>query len=279
MSTPALVDVSVLMPVHAAVQAAHFAAALDSVASQSATPREVVVVVDGPVPASLAEVLAARDPWVTRVDLHTQGGAGLALAVGLGRCSSTWVARADADDLNMPERLQVQLEQLRRDGADVCSAAMTEFVGSPENRVGVRRAHVDHADFARLMRFRNPVNHPTVVFRREVALRAGGYQALPYLEDYDLWARMLAAGARFTGVDRPLVAYRADGMLERRTNAAAIRAERELQRRLRLYGLVGPVRSRLNWAVRVTYLRLPMWALRRAYRRVFRLPPGSADAA
>lgn len=275
MTAPAegALDVTVLMPVHAAVDAGHFAAALDSVATQTARPREVVVVVDGPVPPSHDAVLDARGSWVTRVDLPSNQGAGRALAAGLAQCSSTWVARADADDLNLPDRLRTQLDRLADTGADVCSASMREFVGTPEQPVGTRSTPVRHDEFARAMRLRNPVNHPTVVFRRAAALDAGGYQDLPYLEDYDLWARMLAGGARFTGVSRPLVAFRADRMLERRTAAAAVGSERELQARLRAYGLVGPLRARVNRLVRVTYLRLPTWALRRVYRRIFSSAP------
>ena len=133
----------------------------------------------------------------------------------------------------------------------------------------VRTSPTVHAEFARIMRGRNPVNHPTVVFRRELASRAGGYHSLPFLEDYDLWARMMAAGAVFVGTREPLVRYRADGMMTRRRQPEAVRAERELQKRLQDYGLVGPVRARVNRLVRVAYLRMPLWASRRAYRHLF----------
>ena len=147
---------------------------------------------------------------------------------------------------------------------------MAEFAGSTDHVLGLRPCPDTHDAFARRMRTRNPVNHPTAVFRRDVALRAGGYQPLPHLEDYDLWARMLRDGARFVGTDQPTVLFRTDGLLARRTSRAALDAERELQRRLRSYGVVGPVRARVNLLVRGTYLRLPRPVLERAYRLVFR---------
>jgi hypothetical protein len=178
------------------------------------------------------------------------------------------VARADADDLNEPDRLERQLAALAASGADVCSAAMAEFTGSPDHVLGVRRSPADHDTFARRMRTRNPVNQPAVVFRRELAVSAGGYPDLRCLEDYDLWARMLRDGARFVGVDAPLVRYRMDGMMQRRVGKD-LHAERDFQQRMRGYGLVGPVRARVNLVVRGLYLRLPAPLLALAYRLVF----------
>jgi hypothetical protein len=180
------------------------------------------------------------------------------------------VARADADDLNEPHRIGRQLSALRSSGADVCSTAMAEFIESPANVIGIRRSVTAHQRFARRMPTRNPVHHPTVVFRRAAAVRAGGYQHLPHLEDYDLWARMLQQGATFVGVDEPLVRFRTDGMHGRRTSRAALGSERELQRRLRDYGLLRPWRARLNLVIRGAYLRLPRPLLERAYRVMFR---------
>jgi glycosyltransferase involved in cell wall biosynthesis len=261
-------SVSVLMSIYAGVAPAHVEEALDSVSAQTSGYRELVVVVDGPVTAAHEEVLARRSD-VKLVRLPENLGTGLALAAGMRHCSSEWVACADADDICDPRRLETQLQRRSVADADVCSAAMSEFVGSPDNVVGVRSTPEDHSTYARLMATRNPVNQPAVVFRRSLAEVAGGYQHLPYHEDYDLWARMLRAGAVFTGCREPLVLFRADGFSERRTRPEAIAAEREQQRRLRVYGIIGPVRARLNLAMRTTYLRLPPRLMDVAYRRIF----------
>ena len=52
------------------------------------------------------------------------------------------------------------------------------------------------------MRLNNPINNPTVVFRRQLALDVGGYADLRYMQDYDLFARMLAGGARAENLHR-----------------------------------------------------------------------------
>lgn len=265
--------VSVLMPVHAAVSPSHLKAALTSILAQTRPADQIVVVADGPLGAELDAVLAAL-PALERINLPSSRGAGPALQAGLMACRQTWVARADADDINAPERLERQIQRLSDQDADVCSAAMLEFLtghgDEPSRILGVRGCPEDHAGFARRMRLLNPVNHPTAVFRRELAVQAGGYQQLPLLEDYDLWARMLAGGARFTGVEQPLVRFRADGMLARRTSRDAAAYERELQQRLVAYGLISTPRAFLNILIRGLFRRLPGSALRVVYHLAFR---------
>ncbi|WP_148614620.1 glycosyltransferase [Nocardioides rubriscoriae] len=257
------------MPVHAGVRPEHLAEALTSLAGQTRRADETVVVVDGPVPDEHEAVLGRFADLVV-VRSTTQQGAGPALSRGLSACRGTYVARADSDDVNEPDRLARQLALLTATGADLCSTAMVEFESDPYRVRGVRRTAVEHAEFARLMPGRNPVNHPTVVFRRATAQAVGGYGDLPLLEDYDLWARMLVGGARFVGLDAALVRYRVDGMHERRTGSTARTSEVELQRRLVSYGLVSPARGRLNLVVRGTYHRLPRPVLERVYALLFR---------
>lgn len=262
--------VSVLMSVYAGTAAPHLDAALGSVAGQTRPADEVVVVVDGPVSGEHEAVLHAHASRITRVDLPHNAGLGRALQAGLASCSGEWIARADADDINRPDRLERQLVVLERTGADVCSASMEEVDGPGLRAVGVRRSPRTHGEFARRMRMTNPVNHPTVMFRRRAALEAGGYRHLPLLEDYDLWARMLRDGARFVGIDEPLVAYRIDGMLDRRADRTLAVSERRLQQNLRDYGLIGWPRTVRNSLVRGAYRRVPSGLRGRAYTLVFR---------
>ena len=240
--------VSVLLPVHVGVAAGDLRAALDSLDRQTRPADEVVIVQDGPLtPAhdGLLDRYVASRPGVVRLALPTNQGAGIANQTGLEAATGTWIAKMDADDLLLPHRFETQLEALHRTGADLCGAAMWEFDNDPSQPTRLRANPADHDAIARRMRFNNPVNHPTAVYRRSLALEVGGYPSMRFMQDYDLFARMLRR--RRTDDEPP----RAAGALPRRRRDAA-RAARPAatspssassSATCRSYGLVGRGRA------------------------------------
>ena len=100
-------------------------------------------------------------------------------------------------------------------------------------------------------------------------LRAGGYQALPLMEDYLLFARMLATGAEPANVAEPLVYYRVGaGAYARRGGFALLRSEVALQRAFRAQGLTTRREYVRNLVVRGGYRLVPTRLRRLAYRRL-----------
>ena len=270
------VTVSALMPVHAAVPVAHVRATLDSLDGQTRAADEVVIVLDGPLTLSttcFSSGTPHHGPGVVLVRIASNQGAGVANEAGLRAATGTWIAKVDADDLLLPHRFEAQLAALEETGADLCGAAMWEFDNDPERPTRLRTNPATHEAIARRMRFNNPINHPTAMYRRELALRAGGYPAMRFMQDYDLMARMLVGGARMTNLPEPLVLFRAgDGMLRRRSARGYLALERELQRNLRSYGLVGRGRAVVNLTIRGAFRVLPRWGLSRAYARFLSTP-------
>lgn len=98
-------------------------------------------------------------------------------------------------------------------------------------------------------------------------LAAGGYPALASMEDYALWATLIARGAATANVPEPLVLYRVDaGAYARRGGWGLLRAELRMQRRLRRTGLTSPVQCARNVVVRGAYRLVPETARRSLYR-------------
>lgn len=270
------VTISVLLPVHAGVDPDHLRAAIDSVVGQTRPPDEVIVVEDGPLPRASISLLVDLESslsHVVRVRLGANQGAGVANEAGLRVATGTWIAKVDADDINLPHRFAVQLALVRDRGLDVCGAAMLEFDEDPAAPLGVRANPVSHADIARRMRINNPINHPTAFFRRELALAVGGYPTMRFMQDYDLFARMLVAGAVMGNTDEVLVCFRSDGSMFRRRRGSQFRElEWELQRNLVQYGLIGPVARARNLVMRNTFRALPLPMMSRLYAALFRGP-------
>lgn len=185
---------------------------LDSIFAQTYVPSEVVIVKDGPLNAELDSVLDeyedAYKEKIKIVALPENGGLGKALAAGLKVCTNEYIVRADTDDYSKPDRVEKQLKAMEAHSADVISCYVSEFDRDMEHPDKIKAVPVTHEEIMKYGRRRNPFNHPAVVFRKSRALHAGGYRHAPWIEDYDLWIRMLMDGSRGYNLEEPLVCMR-----------------------------------------------------------------------
>ena len=252
---------TVLMTIYHDTTVEELERSIASITGQTRPPEEFLVVVDGPVsePLDAALARAASTCPTMRVErLPRNVGSGLASARGLELATGDFLARHDSDDVSLPHRLEREMAAVEQRGLDLVGSAMLEFQGAPDNVVGVRRNPRSHEQIAARMRLNNPINNPTVLFRRQLALDAGGYADLRYMQDYDLFARMLAAGARAENLDEPLVLFNADdAMISRRGGWRMLPHEWDVQRRLRDTGTIGTVLLARNMVVRGAFRVLP----------------------
>ncbi|MGH8860874.1 MAG: glycosyltransferase [Jatrophihabitantaceae bacterium] len=263
---------ALLLPVYTGDRPEYLRAAFHSaVQEQTLRPSTVLLVRDGPVRPEMDECieeLRASSPVPVRlVPIEHSTGLGPALDAGLAASPCDIVARMDADDVAMPNRFAVQIP-LICSGADIVGAGLVEFETDPSIPGRRRVPPTEPDDIRRYARIHDPFNHPTVIYRREAVLAAGGYGDLALMEDYWLFSRMLAAGARPRNVAEPLVYYRVGaGAYQRRGGRAQLHAELQLQRRLRDGGLISRTQYVRNVIVRGGYRLLP-WRLRRSVYRL-----------
>lgn len=254
---------SVLMSVYAKEQAPALDKALESVLiNQTLPPAELVLVEDGPLTEALDAVIEKyrnRFPALVCVKLAQNGGLGRALNEGLKHCSHEWIARMDSDDISMPQRFEAQWTYIRtHPEVDVVGAWITEFDGSIENVMSIKKVPETHDAIRAYAKKRSPVNHPVVVLRREAVLRAGSYQHCPWFEDYYLWARMLMAGAVFHNLPESLLWFRASpDMFRRRGGWLYVRRELHLQKLLRDIRFITQTQLIQNIALRTVFRLMP----------------------
>lgn len=247
-------------------------AVLSSTTAQTRPPDEVVLVQDGPVPGPLAaeikDLVSSLPMPVVHLELPANVGLGPALDAGLAASSHEVVARMDADDVSVPERFERQVALIEA-GADIVGSGLLEFGDSIDDVVGRRTPPTDPDEIRRVIRFRDPFNHPTVVYRRSAVLAAGGYTDMALLEDYLLFTRMVESGAAPANLAEPLVYYRVGaGAYARRGGTALLRSELRLQRRFRELGITSRAEYLRNVAVRGGYRLVPEGVRKVAYRRL-----------
>lgn len=253
---------------------------LSSTERQTRPPAEVVLVQDGPVPdalaAEIAHLVETSTIPVKHLALTDNVGLGPALDAGLAASSHEIVARMDADDVSRPDRFARQIPLIEA-GADIVGSGLSEFGDSIEDIVGTRTPPVDPTEIRRVIKFRDPFNHPTVVYRRSAVLAAGGYTEMALLEDYLLFTRMVEGGAVPANLAEPLVYYRVGaGAYARRGGADLLRSEIRLQRRFRQLGITSRTEFARNVAVRGGYRLVPEGVRKVAYRRLLANRSGPA---
>jgi hypothetical protein len=114
-----------------------------------------------------------------------------------------YVGRMDADDITLPWRFRHQLRVLRRD-TDVCFTGVVYFGSEARLYLPFR---IGSTAFPLHLLMRNPVTHSSMCGRLDRVLAVGGYRQVP-AEDYDLWMRLAADGARLVRTATPTVLYR-----------------------------------------------------------------------
>jgi glycosyltransferase involved in cell wall biosynthesis len=204
--------VSVVMPVFNA--AGTLARAVESVRRQTLENWELVVADDGSSDgtANLLSELARREPRARVISLPHRGLVP-ALNAALAQAEGRFIARMDADDESHPERLAAQVEWLEQHPVLGMVGSLVEF-GGDRLAAGGYALHVEWMnglvtpEEVALNRFiESPFAHPSVMFRREVVERQGGYREGDFPEDYELWLRWLEAGVQMGKVERVLLTW------------------------------------------------------------------------
>lgn len=177
--------------------AATLARSLGSVLEQNLRELELIVVDDGSTDGSSAwlDALAARDKRV-RVLHQENRGLTSALARGCAEARGAYVARHDADDLSLPERLSRQAARLRGDDELAFVSCWSQVIGPrDELLLEVRRPEDRAAAKGALTRDGVAPWHGSVMFRADAYRRVGGYrEAFRYAQDWDLWLRLVDVG-------------------------------------------------------------------------------------
>ena len=267
---------SVLMSVYHKENPTFLRNAIESVSiKQTIKPNEIVLIQDGPLTDELYQVInyfKSELPYFKTYSMEKNSGLGKALEYCVMKCTYDWIARMDSDDISIPDRFEKQVEYLEQhENIDVLGSNITEFGENPEDVVSIKRMPNTHADIRAMLRRRTPICHVTAFIRKEKLLAAGGYQDLPYVEDYYLWARMFVNSSQFASVDESLVLVRVgNGMLARRGNKQQILSWKILNDYMYKNGLVSYLDVIINKFLIRMFLYMPVRMKEVLYKKVLR---------
>jgi glycosyltransferase involved in cell wall biosynthesis len=264
---------TVLMAVYQKDNIELFERAVSSVYQNSSLPDDFVLVVDGPVPNTLRQKidqLSHQHPMKV-IWLPENQGLANALNEGLRHIQTTWVMRADADDINLPDRFE-KLIQNSGDNVDIVGSAIRE-IDKNGKCTGSRSVPLSHLEICEYAKRRNPFNHMAVMFRKDLVVRNKGYPNLYLREDYALWAVLLNDGAKAINLPDELVeAYAGDALMKRRGGFKYALAELKLQIFLVRYRIKSPLLACIDTILRGGIFCLPWYLRAKIYQSALRKP-------
>ena len=207
------IQISIIMGVYNQKAFDQLDMAVNSILRQTFQAFEFLVYDDGSDGnvADKLEELALKD---SRIRLF-HGKENHGLAFGLNYCihkaKGKYIARMDADDISMPDRLEKQYQFLEKHpefGFAGCNAGLLGEQGVYGERIMPETPGAD--DFLAF----SPYIHPSVMFRREVFEKYGLYSEAEEnrrCEDYELFMRLFQKNCRGFNIQEVLFLYREDG--------------------------------------------------------------------
>jgi len=229
---------SVLMSVYYKENPSFLDICFNSIMKSTILPNQIVLVKDGKLTPELEDVLEdynKKYPNIFKfIPLEKNVGLGKALQIGLAECDYEIVMRMDTDDICASERFEKQLDYMKKHkDVSVVGGNIAEFNDNVDEELRIKEMPISHEEVIKYSKFRNPLNHMTVCFRKTDVLEVGGYQPLDYLEDNYLWLRMLVAGKKIENIPEILVYARiGNGFTQRRGNKKQVKGWKFLQQYL-----------------------------------------------
>lgn len=226
-------------------------------------PSELVLICDGELTPALEDVISKykdKFPDILRVFRKENGGLGKALNYGLPKCQYDLIARSDSDDVCERKRFQMQVDYMdSHPDIAVVGGSIQEFKDNPN--IPFRRKDNPTTPEAayKKAKISNPLNHMTVMFRRDIIVSLGSYRDVPYLEDYDLWTRLLIAGYKVSNIGEILVYARVgNGMAARRSNRKQIEGWRMVCENMLSNGMINKLEYYRNMLYIKGFVYMPV---------------------
>lgn len=184
---------------------------IESILNQTYKDFEYIIILDYPdndVHKRVIEEYALKDDRIHFYINETNMGLTDSLNRGLSLCHGEYIARMDADDISLPDRLERQMKYLEKNHYDLIGG-ITEMINENGSLLySIKNVPTDPKKINKALRYSQCIAHPTWLGKKEVFEKNAGYRHMPLCEDYDFTLRAVLNGFVISNLNEAVLKYR-----------------------------------------------------------------------
>lgn len=184
---------------------------IESILNQTYRDFEYIIMLDYPdndVHKSVIEEYALKDDRIHFYINEKNMGLTDSLNRGLSLCHGEYIARMDADDISLPNRLERQMKYLEKNHYDLIGG-ITEMINENGSLLySIKSVPTDPKKINKALRYSQCIAHPTWLGKKEVFEKNAGYRHMPLCEDYDFTLRAVLNGFVISNLNEAVLKYR-----------------------------------------------------------------------
>jgi glycosyltransferase involved in cell wall biosynthesis len=178
--------------------------AIESILNQTYANFEFLIINDGSTDLTEDIILSYSDSRIRYIKNETNLKLIASLNKGLDLAKGKYIARMDADDISLPERLEKQVDFMERNQEYILIGTRVLSFGKNNN---LSSPCLEHVDILKTLHFSNCIYHSSVMINKYLMGGLKYDNQYLHVEDYELWTRLISMG-KMKIIDNILLKYR-----------------------------------------------------------------------
>ena len=185
--------ISVILPAYNAEE--YLGEAIQSILDQTFGDFELIIINDKSTDATATIISSFNDPRILILNNTVNRNITYSLNKGIKEAKGKYIARMDADDIALPNRLSLQFEFLQNNPGTILVGSNIEVINEKGKHLAHREYPGSHDEIIKMLNDKSAFAHPTVMFLKSAVMAVQGYQnKYKAGQDYDLWLRLCSQG-------------------------------------------------------------------------------------
>lgn len=184
---------------------------IESILNQTYKDIEFIIILDYPDNEIHQKVICEYASKDKRVHFYiNQKNLGLTKSLnrGISLCTGDYIARMDADDISLSDRLEKQLNYIELHHYDLIGG-ITEMINEDGTTLySIKKIPTNPKKISKCLKYGQCIAHPTWLGKREVFEKLNGYRNIPLCEDYDFTLRAVLNGYKISNLNAVVLKYR-----------------------------------------------------------------------